>query len=124
VAPVLLESLLTEDVLIDQALIIGDGRNYLTALIVPNWPSVRSELPQLEQVASDELRDHADVLSLFERRINERLACVSYYEQVRRFTLLPRPFTLDKHELTPKLSLRRPIIQDHFRAEIEAMYQR
>jgi long-chain acyl-CoA synthetase len=125
VAPVLLESLLTEDPLIEQALVIGDGRNYLSALIVPNWPAVYEALPDLETAASGEdLSQRADVLALFQRHIEARLACVSHHEQVRRFTLLDRPFSLELHELTPKLSLRRGVIHEHFRDEIERMYQK
>jgi long-chain acyl-CoA synthetase len=122
VAPVLLESLLTEDPLIDQALVVGDGRNYLAALIVPNWDAVRAELPELAAAGPAELRGSAEVVALFQRQIDQRLACVSYHEQVRKFTLLTRPFLLEQHEMTPKLSLRRPIIHEHFRAEIEGMY--
>jgi long-chain acyl-CoA synthetase len=123
IAPVLLESMMTEDDLIDQAVVIGDGRNYLTALVVANWAAVRAELPQLADRSDAELREHADVHALFQRQIASRLAKVSYHEQVRRFTLLPRPFSIERHEVTPKLSLRRPIIHEHFREEIEAMYR-
>ncbi len=125
IAPVLLESLLTEDPLIDQALVVGDGRNYLTALIVPNWGTVRTELGEAGTDATEaDLRTRDDVKGLFHRQIEYRLSRVSYHEQIRRFTLLERPFSLEQHEMTPKLSLRRPVIHEHFQREIEAMYRK
>jgi long-chain acyl-CoA synthetase len=124
IAPVLLESLLTQDPLIEQALVIGDGRNYLSALIVPNWPAVYEALPELERTSGEVLTERGDVQALFERQIAARLACVSHHEQVRRFTLLDEPFSLERHELTPKLSLRRKVIEEHFREQIERMYER
>ncbi|MCA9166607.1 MAG: long-chain fatty acid--CoA ligase [Planctomycetales bacterium] len=124
VAPVMLESLLTADPVIDQALVIGDGRNYLTALLVPSWNAVREQLADLPADAPIAgLCVRSDVRLLFERVVRDRLACVSYHEQVRKFTLLERPFSLERQEITPKLSLRRPVIAEHFQREIELMYQ-
>ena len=122
IAPVYLESLLTEDPLIDQAMIIGDGRNYLTALIVPNWPAIQAALPDLDLSCREAACEQPEIGELLGEQIQQRLADVSYHEQVRRFALLPRPFSIEAHELTPKLSLRRPIIVDHFRELIEDLY--
>ncbi len=115
IAPVYLESLLTEDPLILQALIVGDGRSYLAALIVPNQELLAAELAR---------RGSDDAAALFRERIDQRLASVSQYEQVRKFVLLPRPFSIEAGELTPKLSLRRQEIAAHFAAEIESLYER
>ena len=122
IAPVLLESLLTEAPLIDQALVIGDGRNYLTALIVPN-------LEQLKHLVTDLNTDDVAVAlkddrvqELFAQQIEAQLKPVSYHEQVRRFSLIERPFSIENGEMTAKLSLRRPIIEANFSDRIEAMY--
>ena len=121
VAPVLLEAMLSEDPLIEQALVIGDGRNYLVALIVPN-------LDQAQQLADVDKSDVGKFLAdtriqeLFAQRIEERLQRVSYHEQVRRFCLIERPFSIEAGEMTAKLSLRRPIIEANFKDRIEAMY--
>ncbi|MBW3596741.1 MAG: AMP-dependent synthetase/ligase [Planctomycetes bacterium] len=125
VAPAPLESLLCEDPLILQALVVGDGRNYLAALVVPNPETLREELAS-RGIAVSSPQDalaHPDVRALFEERIAARLACVSHYEQVRKFTLLSRGFTIESGELTPKLSLRRKEIEEHFAKEIAAMYE-
>ena len=124
IAPVYLESLLTEDPLIEQAMIIGDGRKYLSALIVPNRQALQAEMEarQLPITAPEQALRHPAVLTFYAAGIEERLRCVSSYEQVRKFTLLPRAFTIDDGELTPKLSLRRERIMANWRAAIEAMY--
>ena len=120
----LLESLLTEDPLIDQALVVGDGRNYLAALLVPNAEEARRQLPDLDWDASDfAWREEPAVLERFQQAVDARLACVSYHEQVRRFALLPRPFSIEEGEMTAKLSLRRPIIQERFATLIDGLYQ-
>ncbi len=124
VAPVLLESLLTQDPLIEQALVIGDGRKYLAALLVPNFTLLRqrveSELgpDRVEGMCEDE-----QVRQWYAEIVERQLASLSKYEQVRRFALLPRPFSIEKGEMTPKLSLRRSVIEEHFRDEIESLYR-
>lgn len=115
IAPVLLESLLTEDPLILQAMIIGDGRPCLAALIVPNLQALQNEL-------GIESLSHPRVATLYQERINARLSGVSHYEQVRKFALLPRPFSIEEGEMTAKLSLRRKVIEEHFHREISQLY--
>jgi long-chain acyl-CoA synthetase len=124
IAPVYLEALLCEDPLILQALVVGDGRNYLSALIVPNPETLRSEIiaRRILVTTPQQALAHAKVQALYRERIDQRLTCVSPYEQVRRFTLLDRGFTIEQGEMTAKLSLRRKEIERHFAKEIEAMY--
>lgn len=124
IAPVYLETLLTEDPLILQALVVGDGRNYLAALLVPDMDNLRAELTSLglPWSSADAALASARVRELYEQRVRTRLTGVSHYEQVRTFTLVSRGFSIEQGELTPKLSLRRDVIGRHFAAEIEAMY--
>jgi long-chain acyl-CoA synthetase len=125
IAPVYLESLLTEDPLILQAMVVGDGRSCLAALIVPNADVLKHELSQrgLGNLSPEESLSHPEALALYRARIDQRLANVSPHEQVRKFTLLRTPFSIEAGELTPKLSLRRQTINQRYAAEIEAMYQ-
>jgi long-chain acyl-CoA synthetase len=126
IAPVLIESLLTEDPLILQAVVIGDDRDYLTALIVPNPDGLRSEIVsrKIAVRSADEALRHPDVLGLYEQRIAQRLRGLSYYEQIRKFHLMNRGFTIESGELTPKLSLRRQQIAANCRDLIEALYKK
>ena len=70
-----------------------------------------------------ELLRHGKVVAFFEARINELQRSLAKYEQVKKFTLLPRPFSMELGELTPTLKLRRKAIEQAFGAEIEAMYR-
>ncbi|MCE9527246.1 MAG: AMP-binding protein, partial [Planctomycetales bacterium] len=126
VAPVYLESLLTQDPLILQALVIGDNRNFLTALLVPNLESLKTESAAQGIVVEphESIHAHPQVQAFLQNRVNQRLACVSSFEQVRKCTLLPRPFTIEAGEMTAKLSLRRKVIETNFAEEIEAMYRK
>jgi long-chain acyl-CoA synthetase len=126
VSPVQLESLLTEDPLILQAVVIGDDRNYLTALIVPDPDQLRDVIvKQKWQIVSPaQALAHPQVIDLFRQRIQTQLATVSRYEQVRAFTLLDHGFTIESGEMTPKLSLRRDIIATNYTTQIEAMYRK
>ncbi|HUG66460.1 MAG TPA: AMP-dependent synthetase/ligase [Pirellulaceae bacterium] len=124
IAPVYLESLLTQDPLIAQAVVIGNDRKYLVALIVPELAGLQAEMAKRGvDLGNSEIDLHCDeVLALFEDRIASRLGCVSHYEQVKKFTLLDRGFTVESGELTPKLTLRRGHIYENCRDLIEAMY--
>lgn len=123
VAPAYLEALLTADPLIRQALVVGDARNYLTALIVPELDALRAELEARGYSGgAAHLLDEPHVRHLYAQRIAERLSCVSHYEQVQKFSLLAREFSVDRGELTLTLKLRRQVICANFAAEIEAMY--
>jgi long-chain acyl-CoA synthetase len=117
VSPAFLESVLTEDPWIAQAVVVGEGRDYLAALIVPSPESLAADTERGERTMSD-----SELAAQFAARIRQRLKGVSHYEQVRSFLLLSRPFLVELGEMTPKQSLRRAVIQQHFAAEIDALY--
>lgn len=123
VAPVYLESLLTEDPLIAQAVVLGDGRSHLAALIVPDFAQLDQRLLLCGRAAAlpDRLEE-AEVRSVVAERIAARLASVADCEQVRRFSLLEHPFTIESGELTPTLKLRREVISRRYAEVIERMY--
>jgi long-chain acyl-CoA synthetase len=124
IAPVFLESLLAEEPLILQAMVIGEGRKYLTALLVPNPDALRAEIIERKipvRSAADALV-HPAVLDLYREKIDARLTGVSTCEQIQRFALLARGFTMEQEELTPTLKLRRSVVQQHFAPQIEALY--
>ena len=124
IAPVYLEALLTADPLIAQAVVIGDGRKFLSALIVPEPEALKAEIVRraIPVRSPADALVHPDVLALYEERIAARLADVSRYEQVCKFTLLDRGFSIESGELTPTLKLRRATIETNLSDPIEAMY--
>jgi long-chain acyl-CoA synthetase len=125
IAPVYLESLLTQDPLILQALVVGDGRPCLAALIVPNYDLLLGEIARrgITVTTPDKIMTQREVLNLFQDRINARLAGVSPAEQVRRFSLLRQPFSIEAGELTPKLTLRRKEIAARHAKAIDSLYR-
>jgi long-chain acyl-CoA synthetase len=106
-SPTRVESLLTASPLIEQAAVFGDGRPALVALIVPTAGGATGVAkPSHEQYAAE---------------IARCLASAAHEEQVRQFTLLDRPFSIERGELTAKLSLCRAVIARNFAAELSAM---
>ncbi len=124
IAPTLIEGRLMQEPLIAQAMVIGEGRSYLTALIVPNPEALRAEIiaRRIPVASPAEALRHPQVLSLYDERIKSHLADLSHCEQIGRFTLLDRAFSPERDELTPTLKLRRSAIAEHFAAEIQQMY--
>ena len=121
IAPMLLESLLTADENIEQVVVIGDNRKYLTALIVPSWSRLQSVLPDLAS-SDDPCKDSA-AIDHIQRTVTKRLQRLSRHEQIGRFVLLQHPFSIERGELTAKLSLRRSVIADHYAEAISSMYE-
>ena len=109
---------------IDQISIIADERKFVAALIVPDYKLV-------EKYASDkgikyesmaELLKNETIISLFRERIDTLQQQFAHYEQIKKFTLLPEPFSMAKDELTNTLKIKRNVLNKNYAAEIEAMY--
>jgi len=99
----------------------GDNKNFLSALIVPNWAKVRATLPQVSGEPEALVKDPA-VVALFQQHIDAALANATNWEQVKRFFLRPRPFTPDGGELTVSLKLKRDVILQRHAADWDALY--
>ena len=124
IAPSLLESLLCRDPIIEQAMVLGDDQKFLAALIVPKMDMLHTELAKREiKLVRPEatLTDEA-ILELYRERIQHQLAELAHHEQVGRFVLLDRGFTIEAGHLTPKASLRRDKIAADFASEIERLF--
>jgi long-chain acyl-CoA synthetase len=119
VAPQPIEQQLTSHRIIGQAVVVGDGYPYLTALLVPRFDELSDELASLPR---DEVVEHPTIRREVEealRSINRRL---SEHERVRRYTLLAEELTLEKGELTPTLKVRRRIVMQRYAELIAGMY--
>ncbi len=125
VSPANLENRLVKDPYIAQACVIGDRRKHLAALLVPNLESLTPYLKQnnLDSKPPEEIVASPKLRELFHARLHEFNKPLSDVEAISRFTLLPRPFSQDTGELTPTLKLRRKIVQEHYREQIESMYR-
>ncbi|MBO4530349.1 MAG: long-chain fatty acid--CoA ligase [Paludibacteraceae bacterium] len=125
VAPQQVESKLIVDKYIEQAAVIADQRKYVSALIVPSYEALETyaENSKIKYDSIEDLLQNEKIISFYEGRIQQLQVELAAYEQVKKFTLLPRPFTPDNDELTLTLKLKRKVISQHYEKEIEAMYE-
>jgi long-chain acyl-CoA synthetase len=126
VAPSNLEGLLQSDPCVDQVMVCGEGRSFLTALVVPHWGNVGKALAA-RGVALDgrpeELARHPRVHDLLHERAREALADLSHMEQVKKLLVVPRPFSVEADEMTVSLKLRRGVILKKYGGELEDLYR-
>ena len=121
VAPQPIEGKLQDDRLIERAVLIGDERPYVTALIVPDWEALKKESRASgdpEQLAEDE-RVKAAVQQRIDR-VNRELAG---HESIKYFALLPNDFSEEKGEMTPTLKVKRRVIQERYKEVIDGLYR-
>ena len=125
IAPQQIEALLLVDKFVDQAAVIADQRKFVSALIVPAYS-------QLEEWARDngvsystidELCAHPKVNAMMKERIDTLQQTLSHYEQIKRFTILPKPFSMESGELTNTLKLRRQVVNKNYKEFIDKMYE-
>lgn len=126
IAPGRVEQRLAGSPLIEHVCVVGDGRKCLGALLVPNPETLRQEIRQQGLWVWSRRRavTHPRIRAWFQQEIDRLLAPLSTEEQVGRFTILDRNFSVEQGELTTKLSLRRKTIDTNFAREIERMYAR
>ena len=124
VAPTQVEQLLTGSPWIEQGCVVGDGRKCLAALIVPNPDMLRQEIRRRRLLVWSRRRalTHPKILALYRQEIDRCLVNAASFEQVGPFVLLGRGFSVEAGELTPKLSLRRGVVEQVFSDEIEKLY--
>ena len=125
VAPQPIENALKASNLIEMAMCVGDRRNFITALLVPNYEALATFAAEhkLTALAMPELLRHPQVQALYKREVDAACAPFARYEQVKKFALLPEAFDPAKNELTPTLKVKRRVISEHWAAEIEGLYE-
>ena len=124
IAPQMIETKLVVDRYIDQIVIIADKRKFVSALVIPDYPALK-ELARQMGMETDvkQLCRNSQIVRFYMERINTLQQEFAHYEQVKRITLLPEPFSLEKGELTNTLKIKRPVIAKNYASEIEAMYE-
>jgi long-chain acyl-CoA synthetase len=125
ISPANLETRLATDPYIAQACVIGDRRKHLAALLVPNLENLGDYLKSngLETKRPEELIETPALRQLFGSKLKEFNKPLSDVEAISAFTLVARPFSQENGELTPTLKLRRKVVQEHYREQIESMYR-
>lgn len=125
IAPQAIETKLVVDKYIDQISIIADQRKYVSALIVPEYSQVKAyaESKGIKYSDMKELLAKPEIQELFRMRIDTLQQEFAHYEQIKKFTLLPEPFSMEKGELTNTLKIKRPVLMKNYADLIEKMYE-
>jgi long-chain acyl-CoA synthetase len=125
IAPQPIENTLTQSRFIDQIVLLGDKREYCTALIVPDFEYVQEYATMNGLAYSDtfSLLQSDALLQAIQRDVDTLQANFAKFEKVRKFTLMERAFTVEDGEITPKLNVRRHIVEKKFSDRIEKMYE-
>lgn len=125
IVPQAIESQLAIDKYIDQIAIIADKRKFVSALIVPDYKLVEkfAEEHHIQYSSRAELLKNKKIYALYQQRIDTLQQKFAHYEQIKRFTLLFTPFSMERNELTNTLKLKRAVILENYKNEIENMYK-
>ena len=124
IAPQMLESRLAENKYIDETAVIGDRRKYVTAIIVPAIEAIKeyANRKKIQYRSLEDLLKNSQIVDMIASRIDALQEGLASFEKVKKFTLLPREFSMENGELTNTLKIRRPVINRRYASEIEAMY--
>ena len=116
IAPKNIEAMLKQSPLVAEAVVIGDRRKYLTALITLDEAAARKVAP------SGDLAQASEVRSAIQSKIDEANQSLARVEQIKKFTILPKQFGIDSGELTPTLKIKRNVVAQKYAKEIESLY--
>ena len=125
ICPQALETKLGIDRYIDQITIIADQRKFVSALIVPVYSYVEEYAKEegITYASREELLAHPKIQDLFLARIETLQQQFAHYEQIKRFTLLPKPFSMESGELTNTLKIKRSVVAKNYKELIDKMYE-
>lgn len=125
VAPQPIEGALINSPFIEQILLIGDKRKFISALVVPNFENLTgwANKHNLYFDTQDELIRLSEVEDLIQEEIDQRNEDFARYEQVKKFRLLPKEFTIEEGELTPTLKIKRKVVEEEYQDVIDSMYR-
>ena len=124
IAPQMIESKLLVDKYIDQIAIIADQRKFVSALIIPVY-SLLEEYARENKIPfenREQLCKDPKINEMMKERIDTLQQQLAHYEQIKRFALLPHHFTMEKGELTNTLKIKRRVLNENYKKEIDAMY--
>jgi len=124
IAPQKLETALVNDAFIEQIAVIGDQQKYVTALAVPSFENLKQYAIKNKISFKDieDLINHNQIKDMFEKRFEELQKEFSMFEKIKKFTLLPKEFSIEAGEITATLKLKRKVIQKKYKELIEKMY--
>ena len=125
VSPQRIELMLSQDIYIQQVVVIGDRHNYVTALIVPSFENLRmyAKKEGINHLSNKQLIELPQILMFMHDQLEQIQEEFASHEKVLKFTLLPEPFSVEQNTLTPSLKIRRKKIMEKYKTEIAKMYE-
>lgn len=125
IAPQMIESKLLVDKFVEQVAVIADERKFVSALIVPVFPLLEeyAEEAGIKYSSHEELCANPKIYRMMEERLETLQQGLASYERIKRFTLMPKPFSMADGELTNTLKLRRNVLAKNYKKEIDEMYK-
>jgi long-chain acyl-CoA synthetase len=125
IAPAHIENLFLASKYIDQFVLIGDKRTFLSALIVPDFEAIKeyADANNIKYRTVQDLIKSQEIYNLFDKEMQQFQKKLANYERIRKFTILDKPFTLETGEITPSLKVKRKVVEERYRNLIEEMYE-
>lgn len=125
IAPQPIENLFLQSKYIEQFMLIGDRRMFCTALVVPDFDSLKSYAQEkgIRFRNNTDLVQHPEINALVEKDIEQIQKDLANFERVRKFVLLDKPLTIEDGEITPSLKIRRKVVEEKYAELIDGMYQ-
>lgn len=126
VAPQVLENLLAGQGLVSRVLVYGDRRKYIVALITLNPDELKSFASQnnISYSSLEELAEHPKVIESVQNQVNEANARLASFEQIKRFLILDKDFSIETNELTPTLKIKRKFVTEKFKDLLDTLYEK
>jgi long-chain acyl-CoA synthetase len=124
IAPQPVEQIIKNSRFVNQVVLIGNGRRFPAALIVPDWNQIESyaQLKGIPAESRAQLCRNPRIIDLFERQIAALTTDLAQYERVKKIALLENEFTIEGGELTPTLKVKRRVIDEKYRDVIDRLY--
>lgn len=123
ISPARIEASIKRSIFVTQAMVLGSGRPYPIALICPNWPLLRQEMPALPSDAPlDMLARRDEVRSFLTREVHRQTHGLATYEQIRRIVVIPHEFSVEGGELSPSMKIKRRVVEERYAAAIARAY--
>lgn len=124
VAPQPIENKIKESPFVEQLMVVGSERKFVGALIVPSFATLKEWMREkgIPYTTNEDVIHHPKVLELYRELVESFNKFFNHVEQIKKFELLPKEWTVDTGEMTPKLSLKRKVVNEKFKDAIERIY--
>lgn len=126
ISPQKLELLLGQNKYVEQIVVVGDNKKYVSALIIPAFELLQQAHPHLNHrsISNREMVDHPEIIKFYQQLIDQDQSNLDEYEQIKRFALLPEPWSIENNGLTNTLKIKRKHVTELYKDLIDEMYQR